>query len=69
MDSSSKAALVGGAPLATVTVWFLEVYLKPKGLVLETPVAVAFGIIGATVFGELWEIFTLLSQRLLEKLR
>lgn len=69
MDPSSKAALVGGAPLATVTVWCLETYLKPRGLVLETPVAVAFGIIGATFFGELWGLFILLTQKLVEKIK
>lgn len=69
MDPSSKAALVGGAPLATVTVWMLEQYLRPKGLVLETPVAVAFGVIGATFFGELWEFFTLFTRKLLEKIK
>lgn len=70
LDSSSKAALVGGTPLATITVWYLEeVYCKPRGITMSTPVAVAFGVIGATFFGELWSFFTLLAQKLLERLK
>lgn len=70
LDQSSKAALLGGTPLATVTVWCLDnFFVKPRGLEMEPSVTVAFGIIGAVFFGEVWLIFTNIAKLLLEKLK
>lgn len=69
LDPSSKASLLGGAPLAAVTVWVIQTYYLPKGYTLEAPIAVGLGAVGATVFGELWQLLLQLINILLEKLR
>lgn len=62
IDSSTKATVLGGLPLATVTVWWLQnIYLKPRGLTLDVPTATAFGILGAAVFGEVWQFLSALG--------
>lgn len=63
VDYSSKAAFIGGTPLAVVTVWAIETFYLPPGDHLPATVAVAAGTIGATVFGELWKAFKALLDR------
>lgn len=64
LDSSSKAAIVGGMPLAVATVWFIQEFVVPAGKVIEPTVAMALGTVGATVFGELWVVFKRLLDRI-----
>lgn len=63
MDYSTKATLLGGTPLAVATVWVVEHIALQPGQHLDSTVAVAFGSIGATVFGELWKVLSALLER------
>lgn len=64
LDDSSKAALLGGAPLAIVSVWLTQNFFLPPDTTLDPTAAVAIGTVGATLFGELWIVF----KRLLDKI-
>ena len=63
-DASTNAAVLGGVPLATVTVWIVENFMLPKHYKLDTTTAVAIGSVGAAVFGELWVTFKRLLDRI-----
>jgi hypothetical protein len=69
VESSTKASLLGGAPLATLTVYLWEqFYLVPHHQHFDATTAVAIGTVGAAVFGEAWLIVSRLINRLLQKL-
>lgn len=55
---------MGGAPLATVVVWVIENFFLPPNVTLNATAAAGLGIVGATVFGELWVVFKRLLDRI-----
>ncbi len=64
-DRTTTASVVGGVPLATLTVWLVQRYgLRPDEM-LDPTVAVALGSLGAAVFGEVWHILHRLLNRVL----
>lgn len=64
IERSTTAALVGGAPLAIVTVWVIQTYWLPKGQTLDATTATAFGTVGSIFFGELWLVVRAALDRL-----
>jgi hypothetical protein len=58
-ETSTTAGALGGIPVATGVAWFIDnLYLKPRGLVLDPVGATFLGGIGALLLGELWLIWT-----------
>lgn len=57
LDETTKASLIGGSPLAIITVWAIENFALPPGTHLDATVAIAFGTVGTVFFGELWLTF------------